>query len=109
MPPDETGDFALGIADESCLGFDNLKKESRLAFRKDLNAALIRRLHEKLFTLAPEIEHEFRIVHETVLTGVLVKELCVDFDFSVLGLLCPRRPNEIDGADCGQQTKGNGQ
>jgi len=47
--------FTFGIADESCLGFDDLKKESRLALRKDLNLALIRGLHEKLVTLAPEM------------------------------------------------------
>src|SRR5205807_690564 len=84
LTPDNARNFALRVANKSCRRFDDTEKEFRIALREDLDPALVRRLQIKLFALAPEREHEFGIVNETVLTDVLVKKFWVDLDFGVL-------------------------
>src|ERR1700730_3360631 len=80
LPPDQTGDFALGVADEGRLGFDDLEKKLRIALREYFDPALIGGLEKRLITFAPESEDEHRVDEKALLAAILDKQLRIDLD-----------------------------
>src|SRR5262244_757842 len=87
LSPDNTGNFALGIANKSGLRLNNLEEIFILAFRINLDAALIRWLKKVLVALAPERKGKFRIGDKRVHPNIVIEHFGIDFYFDVFGRL----------------------